>query len=54
MLQKKTNMETKQRRTKDTNKCCMRSKEKWLVKDSGERFKAIKKNDAAKLNYKPE
>ena len=26
----------------------------WLVKDSGERFKMIKKNDAAKLNYKPE
>ena len=30
----------------------MRSYEIWLVKDSGERFKAIKKNDAAKLNYK--
>ena len=32
----------------------MRTYEKWMVKDSGERFKAIKKNDAAKLNYKPE
>ena len=32
----------------------MRSQEKWLVKDSGERFKAIKKNGAAKLNFKPE
>ena len=25
-----------------------------ILKDSGKRFKAIKKNDAAKLNYKPE
>ena len=32
----------------------MRSQEKWLVKDNGERFKVIKKNEAAKLNYKPE